>query len=497
MICPQLSPETSQAIADILKDVARAKPKDVFKHVAEKLQDRSGLDPLDFEAHFEECKRRPRVYVLEERCPTGQDPFAWVTMRYNDDTILSILHDRASELVADIRHEEKLEETKAFLDRACVAFPELMYLKDSPQELVAFQTLRAVYLGCNGNDVEDQLEDADPQLSFRCASLVEVAREHLFEPLSNAETLEALILCCVLRVVGGNAAFKKRYGGGQSTPEQAVLHAIEHDAQALPSFQRLPESQKQLIVLVLRVQFPFEMLISLEASSAHFVEVKEALAQTEGAVAFFIGVVAAEYLVHCRGSLVADEEADLAKLGAQCLMAVEKYSAARAYELFLKKRAERRSWRLMKDDLLHRAVVRLCCFAGQDEDGAWSAMQAMVKALPTAQKEILQAELVRKDGVSEMPVYVLAGAGALLGLAASQGQAQLQVAVGVVVRVLKDTSHMFDRLLSHRRMVSVRLAELVVRARERGSAAALEGLPLSLEDLGQGEGVVHVAGGTG
>mmetsp|Transcript_107582 Transcript_107582/g.286299 ORF Transcript_107582/g.286299 Transcript_107582/m.286299 type:complete len:495 (-) Transcript_107582:133-1617(-) len=491
---PQLSPETSQAIADALKDVARSKPKDLFKHVAQQLQDRSGLEPAAFEAHFEECKRQPRLYVLEERCPAGQDPFAWVKMRYNDDTILSILHKRALEFVTDILHEDGADDTKTFLNRACAAFPELLYLKDSPEELVAFQTVRAIFLGCSGQEVESLLEDADPQLSFRCTALIEAAREQLLEPLRDPDSLDVLILCCVLRIVGGNAAFQKRYGGGETTPELAMLNAIEHESQALPSFQRLPEQKKELLVTVLRVQFPFDMLISLEATSAHFVEVKETLAHTEGSVAFFIGVVAAEYLVRCRGSLIADEAADLAKLGAQCLTAVEKYSAVRAYELFLKKRAERHSWRLMKDDLLHRAVVRLCCFAGQEDDAAWSGMQAMVSAFSDGEKEVLKAELARKDG---SPVYVPVGAGALLGLAASQDQYALRVAVKAIIKALEDASRTLDRLLSHRRMVRLSLTELLARARERGSVAALEGLPLSLEDLGTGEVAVHVAGGTG
>mmetsp|Transcript_165292 Transcript_165292/g.401656 ORF Transcript_165292/g.401656 Transcript_165292/m.401656 type:complete len:498 (+) Transcript_165292:117-1610(+) len=494
---PELSPETSQAIADVLKDVVRTKPKDVFRHVAQQLQDRSGLEPAAFEAHFEECKRRPRVYVLEERCPAGQDPFAWVTMRYNDDTILDILTHRAAELVTDILHEDPMEDTKALVDRACAAFPELMYLKDSPEELVAFQTLQAIYLGCSGHkDIDDQFENANPQLSFRCTALLEVAREHLLEPLANPEHLEALILCCALRVVGGSAAFQERCGGGHRAPELAVLHAAEHEAQALPSFRRMPAPTKQLIVDVLRVQFPFAMLISLEASPGHFVEVKEALAKTQGAIAFFTGVAATEHLVRCRGSLLADEAADLAKLGAQCLQAVEKYSAARAYELFLKKRAERHSWRLMKDDFLHRAIVRLCCFAGNEETEAWSAMMEMVEGLSDDEKDVLKAELARKDGVSESPVYVPVGAAELLGPAAAEGEAALRVAVRVLALVLKDASHMFDRLINHR-TVRLRLAELAARARERGGAAALEGLPWSFEDLGRGEVAVRVAGAIG
>ncbi|CAE7638107.1 unnamed protein product [Symbiodinium sp. CCMP2592] len=62
--------------------------EDLFGFVIAEFQKKSTLDPSEFEAHFLECKRQSRTYVLEDRCPANEDPMVWVPMRYNDDTIL-------------------------------------------------------------------------------------------------------------------------------------------------------------------------------------------------------------------------------------------------------------------------------------------------------------------------------------------------------------------------------------------------------------------------
>jgi len=501
---PPLDPDTSKAIADVLADVVKSRPAELLEYVAQKLQERSGLEPGAFEAHFEECKRKPRTYVLEEVCPAGQDPFLWVPMRYNDDTILLLLKERAMEMVTDILSQEPLEDGGTLAGRARVAFPELLYLRGAPEEAVAIQMLRAVSLVCSScqNVLEQDsdangMDDADPMLSFHCAAFVACARELLLEQMSEngaALAVEALIVCCLLRVIGRHAGFQERYGGGLAVPELAVGHALEQEAQSLPSFHRLGDAQRQLVASALQACFPFEQLLSTELVPASLARVKDLMVPCEGGVLFLTAVVAVEHMVQCRTVLVSDGVIDSVRLGAACLSAVEKYSAGRAYELFLKKRAERYSWRLVRDDLMQRATIRLCCLAGMEDADAWGEMLMVVEELPDAEKDVLKMELGRKDGIADVPVYAPIGAAALLIAAQKNTSVGLASGVAALCRVLGAASRTFDRSLSHR-VVRLQLKSLAARAQKHTQGGRpFEETPFTLEEQGQGDVLVSTAG---
>merc|ERR1740117_1651642 len=106
---PPLTPECSRSVGDAIRDAVDKKPKDLLEHVARYMEEMSKLDPAEFEKHFETCRREPRSYKLEERCPASQDPMAWVPMRYSDDTIRLTLEQRALDLVAEIVSPENIE----------------------------------------------------------------------------------------------------------------------------------------------------------------------------------------------------------------------------------------------------------------------------------------------------------------------------------------------------------------------------------------------------
>jgi hypothetical protein len=498
---PPLTPDCSKAVAEVLRDAVRTRPQDLFEYVAQKLEERSGMDAANFQAQFEEAKRKPRTYVLEEQCPPGQEPLSWVPMRYNDDTILSMLQARASEMSADIISEELIEDTQSFVARARVSFPELMYLRGLPDlELAAAQTLRALYLGCSGNVnvVELGLDDADPMLAFRCRPLVTSARTLLFEQTKRTQpTVDALIVCSLLLVVGRHPGFQQRYGGGQRTPELAVIHAIEHEAESLPSFACLGHAQRQLVLAALQAYFPMEMLLSAEVVPAHFGRVKDLLTVRENGMEFFFAVLGIEHMVRCRSTIVSDASVELVALGVQCLKAVEKYSAARGYELYLKKRAAPHSWRLVRDDFIQRAIIRLCCFRGIEEDEAWNDMLTAVDGLGDASEEhkILKTELGQKDGLADVPVYVLQGAGALMVAAGANSDVGLQPAVKVMCRAIDDVTQTFGKVLNHK-VVRIRLESLATKAAQykAGGGSPFADTPFTLEEVGAGEVAVKIPG---
>lgn len=484
-------------MGDAIKDAVKKKPKDLFEFVAQQLQERSGINPADFEREFEESRQRPRDYILEERCPASQDPLTWVPMRYNDDTILLTLQQRAAGIIGDILCEEGIEDFKAACDALVVAFPEVMYLRDSDQEILAFQVLKAVYLGCmgcKGDEFKTALDDADPRLSFRCESLVAGARAAaLFEAAVRGEDMvDALLVACLLHLLGRHEGFRERYGGGHMSPEGAVLHAIDHESKVLPSYQRLSEQNKRLVSAVLQATFPLEMLVTSEIVPAHFGVAKDMLVSLNGGMGFFVSYLLVEHMASSRNILVTDDDVDLVRLSMQCLAAVEKYGPQRAYELFLKKRAERHAWRLTKDDFLHRAIVRLCCFAGLEDSDAWQQMMASVESLSHAEAETLKNELGHKDGMTDCPAFILVGAGAMMSKACSNATLGAEAGVKMLVRILADVAKTHDKSQSHK-VIQVHVEEIVDLAnRFRPGGAPFEDTPIVLEDLGMGEVAVHV-----
>lgn len=491
---PSLTAESSKALAEVLEDAVHSKPKDLFEFVANSLQERSGKDSEEYEAFFQECKRRPRTYILEDQCPAGKDPLTWVPMRYNDDTILETLQMRAREMLADVLSLEAVEDTEMFLSRATSTFPEIMYLQGSPQELLAWQLLRAVYLSCSGCPPETRqqfLDDQNPALAFRCEGLLECVRSQFESALQEPreETLEAIVVCGLLLVLGGHAGFVARYGGGCGSPAEAALHAIEHQAEVLPSFARLMGKYKAMVVATLQGHFPLEMLTSTEAVPAHFMRVKELLGPLEGGLPFFAAAVALEHLVQCRSLIVSDKVVDLVRIGTQCLTSLSKYSAPRSYELMLKKRGERHAWRMGRDDFMMRAIVRVCCLAGREDDESWTEIRSIVEGMSDFDKEALKVHVGRRDGIGEEPVYVLRGAGSLLARASAVGK--VAEVLRLLCQVLEDCARTFDRVLNHR-TVSVQIESLERALRDGG--ASFEGTPFLLEEMGLTQVEVRVPG---
>jgi len=491
----------------VLKDAVHSKPKDLLEHVAQALQDRSGMDPVDFEHFFEECKRKPRTYVLEDRCPVGQDPFSWVPMRYNDDTILRTLQLRGSELITEILAALPITDTKGFLNKVCVAYPELSYVREKPSELVeqqmsfapselaAFQAMRAVYLGCSGVSAPE-CEDEFIEFGFLCEALVQDAREKILKPEVTETMMDTLFVFLILRVLGAHEGFRKRYGGDNVEPEAVILHAIENEVSVLPSFARLQPDQKALITAALQVYFPLDMLITAEVVPTHFLKAKELLTPLEGGMMFYICAVVLDHVFRCRTRLVPSEAVDLARLGCECLTDVSKHSAPRCYELFIKKRGERHSWRVVREDLSLKAIVRMCCFAGCEDTDAWSLMLSTVDALPDHEKEVLKTELARKDGFFESPVYVLEGAGKFMEAATTNNNLTAKPALLLLARILEDAARSFDRLATlNQRTVSLNLDQLAPLARDWSpSGAKFEDTHFEFESLGTSTVLVKLSG---
>lgn len=494
---PPLSQECSEAIADCLKTVVNEKPDDLLEFVATRLSQKSGLNPKEFEESFEECKRKPRSYVLEDQCPLDQDPLSWVPMRYNDDTIFESLRSKAGQLATDILTENQPcpYDTPAMVSLARSAFPELAYLRGSSEEKTALRTLRALYLGTSGyKDVlETGLQDDDSMLSFTGHSIMVWLRGILRQNVQAEDMWEAVFIACMLRILGSNAGFRQKFGGGLEDPDKAILHAMDNEIESLPSFQRLQEHFQTLIDVSLQSAFPFSSVTTTEVVPAQFEKVKTDVACQDFGLGFFLSVLVLEHAVKCSNMLgdMEDAELDIIRLGAQSLMAIDKHPAPKAYELFLKKRAERVEWRLSKDDYPQRSIVRLCCLAGLTDADSWNQMQSIVDGLAEAEKDALKNELGRKDGVADLPCYIVIGASKLLEAANRNEEVGLAAAVQIIARVLDDTARSFDKTIKEKTM-RLRFDGVTARASQR-SSVPFEDTAFVVEEV-DGELLVRVGG---
>eukprot|EP00933_Yihiella_yeosuensis_P030489 TRINITY_DN2412_c0_g1_i1.p1 TRINITY_DN2412_c0_g1~~TRINITY_DN2412_c0_g1_i1.p1 ORF type:complete len:497 (+),score=83.24 TRINITY_DN2412_c0_g1_i1:132-1622(+) len=492
---PALSPQCSQAIAEVLKDVVEKRPKDLFGHVISQLEAKSGLDPKQFEAHFLECKARPRTYILEDRCPPHEDPLAWVTMRYSDDTIFLKLTSHAHDLLADVLSSESLGSGRLLFDRACVAYPEIAYLRGTALEQEAAEIFQALHLCASSCPLAECLDDEDANLSFASEALIRCAREKLFKPLGNQveigkkiERLEAVAVCLLLRLVGREPKFVAMYGGESETPEKAVLHACSRYIEAVPSFARLPAASKMLVEKTLEAYFPCASLISAETSSVSLTPVKEKVVQLECGIPFFLAAICTEYIAQKRTERCGEEVADILKCVIRYVPGVEKHSAHRAYELYLRKRAERHQWRLMRDDFAHRAVIRLCCLTGSEDTELWNEIQDIVQGLTPEQKQILTDEMGTKDGVTATPAYSLNGSGAIMAFA-TLSRSKLQPLILLLIKILENCDDVFH---AHSVLeMSVDLSAAIPLARD-GSGTDLEDIKFQIEQKGPQAVVVHI-----
>lgn len=484
---PSLSNECSEAIADVLKDAVQARPKDLFEYVAQKLQERSGLSASAFEALFHDCKAKPKTYVLEERCPVAKDPFAWVGVRYNDDTGLMMLRHLTQDLLGDMLSADFNIDGHGLYGRASCCFPEFQYLRGFVQEFQAIQSIRALFLMCcNEGSVAAGLEDADAKLSFRCQGLIEVIRSQF--QLLDPSMLETLVVCIMMQALGDHAGFCARYGGGLSGQRKGSLFACEHHAAALPSYRRLAAPQQALVLKVIEAYVSLSSIVSTEAVGLHFLRLKDSLAAHPKGLELYIGAAGIEYAVQNRSRVFSADMVDAARAATQCVAELQRASAPRAYELLLKRRAEKHQWRVVRDDFLLKAVVRLCCMAGLEETSSWEEVLQFVDALADSEKEMLQLELGAMDGITQSPACILSGASDVLQQAAKLKRETLTSGrvIRMFLRILEDTVRTCQRM-QHLRTITIVINELSEYVRGMSEGMPFEDLPFSLVETGPGE----------
>merc|ERR1719221_455569 len=105
-------------------------------------------------------------------------------------------------------------------------------------------------------------------------------------------------------------------------------------------------------------------------------------------------------------------------------------------------------------------------------------MTQLVQGLPESEREVLSAEVGRKDGITESPVLVPFGAGYLMNQPSTNPQLSIISVVRLLIRVLDDV---VQCQIPNHRMVKVHLQAFGQRAREyRGDGTQFEDTPYTL-----------------
>merc|ERR1712070_316579 len=122
-------------------------------------------------------------------------------------------------------------------------------------------------------------------------------------------------------------------------------------------------------------------------------------------------------------------------------------------------------------------------------------MLMAVEGLSEFEHHTLKAELGQKDGLAEVPVYILHGAGALMSNAGLNPDVGLQQAVTAMCRAMDDASKSFGKVLNHK-VVRLRLEGLAAKAAQykAGGGSPFADTPFTLEEVGAGEVAVMVPG---
>jgi len=472
---PSLHDESSDALADVLKQAIHKRPKDLFAFVADALQKRSGYDQAEFEKFFEECKQKPRTYVLEDRCPAGQDVYSWIPLRFSDQTILKSVNNRVDDLLAEMTSGLPVGDLKSFFDRVCLACPEVMYIRASPseeitdfssmrpEELYFFQTVRSIYLSITTSDAAAEHETSE--MDFRCTSLLAESRAVIAASVLQPEMLQVVLVVTLLRAVGSNESFQHRLGGDHNLAGAAAVHAIEREAVSMPSYLNLSNEKKRLVKGILQDFVPLASLVSAEAVPVELLQVKEDLAEVEGGLDVVLSAMFADHVANCRSQEVPPESVDILRATCQCVHSLKQYSGPRSYEMILKRRAESHDWRIVRDDHTAKATVRICCFAGIEDSKVWNDIQKTVEQLPDAEKDALKMELARKDGCAESPVYKCLGAGRFVEAGIKNASISTRALLLLLARVLEGVAKEYDRSVTpNERVVILYMDDLVRKA---------------------------------
>jgi len=254
----------------------------------------------------------------------------------------------------------------------------------------------------------------------------------------------------------------------------ALAQILQERPQVVPSFHRLNRPFQKLIIDCLSVDFQFNQFLQAEATPANLNVMREKLIPhgNEG-FAFFCfrifaqmcGKLGSESL---KCSLFMDEsQFQRFRPGLDALQELTtKHDVAAAYNSFLLLRGCKAMSRFASPE--HQGLARLLCLcAAYDHEGGRSVCDAFDRLEPGERRDLTQ--WLNKDGISQLPGYVLCDAPRLLQSAMN---ANTNETVGLVA-AMRLLIRVFQKLASEQEHhtcsnVVVRLGELADLVKDFG-----------------------------
>lgn len=396
-------------------------------------------------------------------------PKAWIPV--TNAAVLGQLKKQAELLSEDLLNVRVSE--GAFKDRIGRIFPELSYFTDS--SLVYFDRticsmLSVFWLITDRHDAFIRSQPEEEQLSRQSWAWIKEWMDQTVK-LSSVEAVDATLVFMAVHALGKVREFREELARGfdEHTHDLALAHILETKPQVVPSFSRLSQKYKDLVVDSLSVDFEFSQFLQAENLPANLVVVKEKLKRHgDDGFAFFCfrifgqmcGKLGAKSL---KGSLFMTEpQFQCFRPGLDALQQLRTLDAEAAYEAFLRYRVSKALSRFASAE--HQALARLLCLGSAfDYRGGDEVCEAFDRMPPSSRAAL--TKWLTSDGINVRPGYVLCHVPTMLH------NAKANEAVGLIAafQMLLNVQELCERTVpKHTAKVVVNFAELADWAKEAG-----------------------------
>lgn len=292
--------------------------------------------------------------------------------------------------------------------------------------------------------------------------------------LTTEDAVDAMLVFMAIHALGKIPEFRAELAQEFNDPnlhDVALAHVLKTNSEVVPSFSRLNEKYKQLIIDSLSVDFQFSQFLKAENVAANLGVVQDKLkTHDEDSFGFFCFRIFAQmcgksgWKPHTGSLFMTESEYRRFLPGLDTLVKLRTLDAGDAYSSFLLEKG----WSSVKfASPEHQALSRLLCLGSASEhQGFGDELIQAFKSMNQEKKAKLMEWLIA-DGINRRPGYVLCDAPTLLENAHSNLAVGLSEALEMMVRVQSRCAALdLVRGRSSPAKVLVHLGELATWAKE-------------------------------
>jgi len=362
----------------------------------------------------------------------------------NDSSLLNSLRGAGLDLAGDLLKKKIAEDN--FKDRISSVFPELSYFNTTDYHEKRDQTFAAMlsvyWLITGQHEAFIREQKVDSQLSRQSWAWIQEWMAQTVK-LSTEKAVDATLAFMAIHALGKIKEFRDELVEGPTFEDHmhdiALAQILKDRPEVVPSFLRLDEKYKDLIVDSLRVDLQFSQFLQAEATPANLVVMKEKLKphRDEGFAFFcfriFVQMCGKLGSKSLKGSLFMDEsQFQRFRPGLDALQQLRTLDAADAYNSFLLLRGSKAMSRFASRE--HQALARLLCLgSAYDHHGGHSICDAFDELTDQERRQL--TPFLNSDGISHQPGYVLLHAPLVLQNAKNNRAVGLASALRMLIKV--------------------------------------------------------------